>query len=341
MNSVIRKLVAAVSGETSAHSPIDADMQAVLDQLAAMHGKAIETLDAISARAQPNPADAVEALLCQHGRDASPAALVPEVISYDRQIDGAVGALSARVYTPPGDGPFPVVVYFHGGGWVLADKSVYDGSARGLSKSTGAIVLSVDYRRSPEARFPAAWDDAFAAYQWVAQNGATINGDPTQLALVGEGAGGNLAMATAIAARDHGTQRPLTVLAAYPIAQTGDMRTDSYVECADARPLNKATIAWFIEQLISSPQERFDTRLDLVNANLQDLPPVTIINAAIDPLRSDGEMLVAALEAAGTKVTRKVYHGVTHEFFGMAAVVSKARDAQDFAGRQLKACFSS
>jgi acetyl esterase/lipase len=336
MSSVIRKVMDALSGEIHTSGPADADMQEVLDQLAAMNGKAIETLDVATARRQPTPADAVTALLRKRGRDASVDALVPGISSVDRTIDGATGPLQARVYTPAGTGPFPVVVYFHGGGWVIADKAVYDGGARGLSKASGAIVVSVDYRRSPEAKFPAAWDDAFAAYQWVCSNAASIHGDPTRLALAGESAGGNLAIATAIAARDHQATRPLAVLAVYPVGQTGDMETDSYVDSAEATPLNKAMIGWFVDKLLGSPADKGDVRLDLVHADLARLPPITIINADIDPLRSDGELLEAALSKSGVTVTRKVYDGVTHEFFGMAAVVAKARAAQAFAGEQLR-----
>jgi acetyl esterase len=341
MSNVIRKLVEAVSGESSAVGRPDSDMQEVLNQLASMNGKAIESLNVADARAQPTPADAVMALLRKQGRATSPNALVPGVVSVDRKIDGAAGQLDARIYTPEGNGPFPVVVYFHGGGWVIADKGVYDGGARGLSRAAGAIVISVDYRRSPEAKFPAAWDDAFAALQWAHANAGSLNGDPTQLALAGESAGGNLAIATAIAARDHGVARPLAVLAVYPVGQTHNMQTESYVDSAEAKPLNKAMIGWFVDKLVTGDADKSDPRLDLVNANLANLPPVTIINAEIDPLRSDGEMLETALKAANVDVTRKVYDGVTHEFFGMASVVSKAKDAQAYAGKHLKKSFRS
>jgi acetyl esterase/lipase len=340
MSNLIRKLVDAVTGETSALVP-DADMQAVLSELASLKGSPIEHLTVISARAQPSPTDAVMSLLRKQGKETSPQSLVPGVTSVDREIDGAVGPLDARVYTPDGDGPFPVIVYFHGGGWVIADKNTYDGGARGLSQSANAIVVSVDYRRSPEAKFPAAWDDALSAYRWAADHAASFNGDPARLALAGESAGGNLAIATAIAVRDHGGTHPLAVLAVYPVGQTGNMETASYVDCADAKPLNKAMIGWFVDKLVTAPADKSDPRLDLVNANLKNLPPVIIINAEIDPLRSDGELLAAALEESDIDVTRKVYDGVTHEFFGMAAVVGKAQDAQEYAGKRLKKYFKS
>ena len=314
----------------------DPDMQAVLDQLAAMGGKPIEGLTPEEARRQPTPADAVLALLKKQGKAITPEALVPGVSSVDREIPGAAGNMPARIYTPDGAGPFPVVVYFHGGGWVLADKQVYDGGARGLSKQARAVVVSVDYRLAPAHKFPAAWDDAFAAYKWVAANAASIKGNPTRLALAGESAGGNLALATAIAARDGGVQAPLHVLAVYPVGQIGNLDTKSYQDSATAKPLNKAMIGWFVDKLLARPADKSDPRLDLVNAKLAGLPPVTLINAQIDPLREDGALLEAALKNAGVKVTRTVYTGVAHEFFGMAAAVKIAADAQAQAGKALR-----
>jgi acetyl esterase len=257
----------------------------------------------------------------------------------DTTIPGPAGTLPVRVYTPSGSGPFPVVVYFHGGGWVIANKEVYDGGARGLSKAANAVVISVDYRLSPEAKFPAAWDDALAAYKYVSMNAAKIQGDPRKLALAGESAGGNLAVSTAVSAQAAGLPAPKAVIAVYPVTQTGNMMTASYVDAANARPLNKAMIGWFVDKLLPNPSDKMDPRLDVIHAKLTGLPPVTIINAEIDPLRSDGEMLQQALTQAGVKVDRKVYKGVTHEFFGTAAVVSEAKDAQTFAGDQLKAAF--
>ena len=314
----------------------DPDMQAVLDQLGAMGGKPIEGLTPEEARRQPTPADAVLALLKKQGKAITPEALVPGVSSVDREIPGAAGNMPARIYTPDGAGPFPVVVYFHGGGWVLADKQVYDGGARGLSKQARAVVVSVDYRLAPAHKFPAAWDDAFAAYKWVAANAASIKGNPTRLALAGESAGGNLALATAIAARDGGVQAPLHVLAVYPVGQIGNLDTKSYQDSATAKPLNKAMIGWFVDKLLARPADKSDPRLDLVNAKLAGLPPVTLINAQIDPLREDGALLEAALKNAGVKVTRTVYTGVAHEFFGMAAAVKIAADAQAQAGKALR-----
>jgi acetyl esterase len=325
--------------KTGTRYKADADMQVVLDELASLGGKPIETLTPDEARQQPTPTDAVMSVLKKKGKDTSPTALVPGVTSVDREITDAAGNIPARIYTPDGPGPFPVIVYYHGGGWVIADKQVYDGGARGLAKQANAIVVSSDYRRAPEAKFPASHDDAFAAYKWAADNAASINGDPKRMALAGESAGGNMAISTAVAVRDAGLTKPTHILAVYPVGQTGNLNTRSYVDSATAKPLNKPMIEWFVDKLLAKPEDKANPRLDVLNAKLAGLPPVTIINAQIDPLREDGALLQAALKKAGVKVDRKVYDGVTHEFFGMAAVVKDAADAQKYGGKALKSSF--
>jgi acetyl esterase/lipase len=316
----------------------DASMQTVLTELASLGGKPIETLTPAEARTQPTPADAVIATLLKQGKDTTPTVLVPGVTSVDRTVRGAAGSIPARIYTPDGAGPFPVVVYYHGGGWVIADKNVYDGGARGLSKAANAVVVSIDYRRAPENKFPTAHDDALAAYRWALANASSIKGDPKRVALAGESAGGNLAVATAIAARDAKLQQPSAIISVYPIAQS-DTATDSYNENANAKPLNRPMMNWFAKHATRTPADLQDPRINLVKANLSGLPPVTIINAQIDPLRDDGKMLEDALTAANVSVERKLYDGVAHEFFGMAAVVDKAKEAQQYAGDRLKDAF--
>ncbi len=321
----------------------DDDMLDLAKAHESLNPKAIEKLDVAEARRQPTAADAVNALLQQQGRSTNPAELVPGVRTSETTVDGAAGPLPATVYTPEAGaaaGPLPVVLYFHGGGWVIADRKVYDGGARGLAKASGAIVVSVDYRQAPEHRFPAAWDDALAAYRWLTTNAASLGGDPSRLALAGESAGGNLAVATAIAARDAGLPRPLHVVSVYPVAQTS-LNTESYIENAIAKPLNRAMVKWFVDHLIRSEDDLKDTRLQLIEADLAGLPPVSIVNARLDPLRSDGAKLEDALNTAGVPVERREYEGVAHEFFGAAAVLDKARQAQAFAGERLRAAFAA
>ncbi len=314
----------------------DAQMKAVLDQLASLGGKPIETLTPAEARQQPTPADAVKKVLEAQGKPTTPD---PAVASVDRTINTASGSLPVRIYTPTSRaGPFPVIVYYHGGGWVIADKIVYDGGARGLSKLANAVVVSPDYRRGPESKFPAAHDDAYAAYEWALANAASIKGDPKRIALAGESAGGNLAVSTAIMARDRKAQMPTGIVAVYPVAGT-DPNTPSANENAMAKPLNKAMLPWFFGHYTNGPQDAQNPRLNLLAANLANLPPTTIINAQIDPLRSDGEMLAQKLKAAGVTTTQKTFDGVNHEFFGMAAVVDKAMQAQQMAADALKQGF--
>ena len=311
-------------------------MQAVLDQLAALGGKPIETLTPAEARKQPTPTDAVRALLEKQGKPVSPE---PGVTAVDRTIPGASGAIPARVYTPnDGTKPFPVVVYYHGGGWVIADKGVYDGGARALSTMANAVVISIDYRQGPEHRYPAAHDDAFAAYTWVLGHAASINGDPSAIALAGESAGGGLAVSTAIRARDGKVQMPVAIVAVYPIAGT-DTTTPSYMQNAGAKPLNRPMMSWFFRNYLRSDADRGDTHVNLVAADLKGLPPTTIINAEIDPLRSEGETLAQKLRDAGVHVEQTTYSGVTHEFFGMGAVVDKAKAAEQQGADALKAAF--
>jgi acetyl esterase/lipase len=312
------------AGTASAPARPDEPMQNVLNQLDSLHGKPVETLTAAEARKQPTPADAAKKELAKEGKSTAPPA---GATLSNRSVPGAAGQLKANVYTPAGAGPFPVIVYYHGGGWVIANKDVYDGGARGLAINAKAVVISADYRQGPENKFPAAHDDALAVYKWALANAASIKGDPKRVALAGESAGGNLAVATAIAARDAKLQMPVAILSVYPIAG-GDTTTASYTENATAKPLNRPMMSWFFKNYLRSDADRQDPRINLVGADLKGLPPVTIINAQIDPLRTDGEMLAAKIRDAGGTVDQKTYEGVTHEFFGMGAVLEKAKEAQ-------------
>ena len=311
------------------------EQQSVLDALGSLGGKPIETLTAIEARKQPSPTDGVMALLKKQGKSTAPEAVGSVV---NRTIPGPGGPLPVRIYTPTGAGPFPVIVYFHGGGWVIATNDTYDGSARALTNSVGAVLLSVEYRKAPEHKFPAAHDDAFAAYQWAIRNAASLNGDPVRIALAGESAGGNLAIATAMTARDRNVALPVHVLAVYPIAGI-DTTTASYTQNAAAKPLSRPMMSWFLNKYAPTPAARQDPRINLVAANLKGLPPVTIVSAEIDPLRTEGEQLAAHLSQAGVQVQQRTFPGMAHEFFGQGAVVAQAKDAVQYGADGLKDSF--
>ena len=330
-------LVAPIGMLLAAHDPPKPDkpMQAVLDQLASLGGKPIEQLTPREARQQPTPADAVKALLQQRGQRTAPETVAKVE---NKSIPGPGGEIPIRIYTPAGTGPFPVVLYIHGGGWVIADLDVYDSSPRARANAAGAVVVSTHYRLAPEHPFPASHDDTFAAYLWVRANTASFNGDPQRIAVAGESAGGNMAAAISLTARERKVPLPVHQVLIYPVTGT-DMTTPSFKENAHAKPLNQAMMVWFAGHELKNPSDAKDPRIDLLHADLRGLPPATILTAQIDPLRSGGEMLAQKLKAAGVKVDAKNYSGVTHEFFGMGAVLKESRDATQLAASQLKKAF--
>ncbi len=320
---------------------LDGDMKAVLDEHALLNPQAIETLTPEVARQQPTPADGALRLLRKRGLDDK---MELGVATRELDIPGPAGPLKSRLYAPETDKadakPLPVVVYFHGGGWVIADINVYDAGARSIAKFADCLVVSVGYRLSPENKFPAAHDDAFAAYRWVVENAASFGGDPDRVAVAGESAGGNLACATAMAARDGGVKLPLWMALVYPVSGN-DLDTESYQAFAHAKPLNKPMIEWMVGHYTNSPDDTADPRINLVGADLRGLPGATIINAEIDPLATDGERLEAALKAAEVKVHRHLHKGVTHEFFGMGLVVKDAAVAEQQVAHDLKKAFGT
>jgi len=310
-------------------------MQTVMEKLASYKDRPIPELTAVQARQNHTPTDAV--------MDVMKANNIPmpvfNVDTVGKEIPVSGGNVHLRVYTPKaGNGPFPVIVYYHGGGFVIANIDVYDASAKVLADKTGAVVVSVAYRLAPEHKFPIAHNDSYAAYEWVVKNAASIKGDPKMIAVAGESAGGNLAMNVAIMARDKGITAPKHILAVYPVAGS-DMNTESYKKHAAAKPLDKPMMGWFVKNYLNSMAEGKDPRINLVAANLKGLPGVTIITAEYDPLQSDGMMLADKLKAAGVSVDSKNYNGVTHEFFGMGALVPEAMEAEMYAVDQLKKAF--
>jgi acetyl esterase len=312
---------------------LDPQMQEVMDALEALGPKPIEGLEPQEARRQPTPADAVVRVLEQRGDSTEPEAVADVE---NRKIDQAgsslplVGKNPIRVYTPIGDGPFPIILYFHGGGFVIADLDVYDSSPRALANAVNAIVVSAHYRQAPEDRYPAAHEDALAAYEWVLENQEELGGNG-QVAMAGESAGGNLALATTLRAKEQGITMPIAQLLVYPIADA-DSSKPAYSEYADAKPLNAPMMAWFSEHY--GPDEN-DPHFALPKADLSGLPPTTVITAEVDPLRDDGKLLTQKLRDSGVDVAHRHLDGVTHEFFGMGAVVDKAKQAVEFAAARL------
>ena len=323
------------TAQSAAH-PMGQVVQAYID----LGAKPVATLTVEQARRQPSMADAVRRVQQQRGMDQTPQ---PLASVRDISIPGPAGALAARIYAPAPDGSggrAPLIVYFHGGGWVIADLDTYDASARALAAQTGAVVLSAHYRQAPEHKFPAAHDDALFAWSWAIGHAEQMGADRNRVAVAGESAGGNLAISVAMGARDQRLPRPVHMLLVYPVAGT-DTRTASYLENTAAVPLGRDDVLWFVDKLTNSPLDLEDPRLNVVEkANLRGLPPATIINAGIDPLRSDGELLSRKLQAAGVPAMQRTWPGMVHEFFGTAAVVPEAAEAQRIAAQRLRDAFS-
>lgn len=338
MSDLNEKLTDLNAGEPRAPAAPDASIARVIAEVALLGQKPIEHLTPQEARQQPTPTDGVNSILKKDGKN-------PEdtmgVTTADISIPGADGNIEARVYQyGGGDEAKPVVVYWHGGGWVIADLDVYDATPRALAKATGAIFVSCHYRQAPEHKFPAAHDDAWAAYQWVVRNAASFGGDPSRIAVMGESAGGNLAINVAIMARDEGEAEPVHQVLVYPIAGN-DMNSLSYRENAAAKPLSKPMMEWFVSHVFDSPSQTADPRINLAAANLADLPPATIIAAQIDPLRTEGQVLAQRLDEAGIEVDYHLYNGATHEFFGMGLISKDAKAAEAVVAAKLKAAFGT
>ena len=248
-----------------------ADMQAVLDAQAALGAKPIEFLTPAQARLQPSPADGVKAVLKAQGRSAAPD---PSITTQDFSYSSDPMS-KARVYFPPDHergARKPVIVYFHGGGWVIADLDTYDATPRLLAQRLNAIVVSVEYRHAPEHRFPSQALDANYAYDWAMKQAAGWHGDRSLVIVAGESAGGNLAVNVAIHARDADRVKPKAILAIYPIA-SGDPATPSKLAYANAKPLNTPMLQWFAHYVVQSPDDTKDPRWDLTKADLHGLHP--------------------------------------------------------------------
>lgn len=318
------------------------DMLVVLKKLGDLGAKPIQSRSVEQARAQPSPADAVKAVLKDEGKDPMALMAAMKVAKKDMTYPIAGGTEPIRIYTPEGagSGPLPVIVYYHGGGWVIADIDTYEASAMALAKKANAIVASVEYRHAPENKFPAAHEDSFAAYKWVLANAGQFGADPARVAVAGESAGGNLAANVAIMARDQNVQQPVHMLIVYPVAGT-DMTTPSYIANQNAMPLSKGAMAWFVGKTLGKSEDAKSPMLNLTTmADLKGLPSATVITDEIDPLMSEGRMLADKLKAASVDTTYKNYQGVTHEFFGMGVVVADAEAAEDLAARDLREAFA-
>lgn len=310
-------------------------MKAVLDELASFNAPPIERQSPFNARNNPTLANAVMGVLARQGK---PAVEAVGDVSH-RLIPGSGGDLLVRIYQPRGNGPFPVLTYFHGGGWVIANLDTYDASCRAITNAANCMVVSVAYRQAPEAKFPAAAEDAYAATQWIMTNAAQIKGDPNRVAVGGESAGGNLAAVTCLMARDRRGKLPVHQLLVYPVTNYA-FDTPSYQENANAKPLNRAMMQWFWQYYLQNESDGQNPYASPLRANLGGLPQATVITADIAPLRSEGQAYAQKLRESGVAVRATNYTNVTHEFFGTGAVVNKAKQAVNQAAVGLRAAFA-
>jgi acetyl esterase len=308
--------------------PLDPQAQALLEQIAAigappMHELSVEEarqafVNFFATQADPKPVGAVQ----------------------DRTIPGAAGEIPARIYSPHGTGPFPVLVYFHGGGWVIGNLEAYDATCRALTNAAGCLVVAMEYRLAPEYKFPAAPEDCYAATQWVAANAASLGGDPRRIAIGGDSAGGNLAAVVAQMARDRGEPALCYQLLVYPVTDY-DFGTPSYRENADGYLLTKDDMVWFWNHYLpNAAAGSHPMASPLRAASLTGLPSAFVLTAEFDPLRDEGEAYAARLRDAGVAVTLKRYHGMIHGFFSLGAMLDQGKQALQDAGAALRAAFA-
>jgi len=265
----------------------------------------------------------------------------PEVARVeDRRIPGPGGEIPVRLYRPRPSGSLPLLVFFHGGGFVVCDLDTHDPLCRLLANAVGCAVLSVDYRLAPEAKFPAAPEDCYAATCWAAENARALGADPARIAVAGDSAGGNLAAVVAQLARDRSGPRLAHQLLIYPVTNHA-FDTASYRENAEGYFLTRAMMQWFWNHYLERPEQGRDPRASpLLAKELSGVAPTTVITAEFDPLRDEGEAYAERLRVAGVPVELQRYDGMFHGFFAMTEMLDTARDAMELANERLRGAFA-
>lgn len=253
----------------------------------------------------------------------------------DRWVAARGRRIFCRVHRPRTDRPLPVLMYFHGGGWVWCSVDTHDRLAREYAAAGEVAVVSVDYALSPEAKFPLALEECAAVTRHVAAHGADWGLDPSVLFVGGNSAGGNLALATALLLRDTGGPALRGILAAYPVCDSA-LDTASYREFGTGWGLTHERMSFYWDVYVPHAADRHHPLAAPLRAKLAGLPPVLVQLAELDVLRSEGEALAAKLRAAGVKAELEIFSGVVHGFLRAMATVGKARDAVDKAGAWLR-----
>jgi len=265
---------------------------------------------------QTLPVDIVrQGVLQEYERNPWPKTPVARV--EDKLIDGPGGALPIRIYTPKGTGPFPILMYFHGGGWVICNIETHDSICRDLCSGASCVVISVEYRLAPEHKFPAAPDDCLAATRWAGANASSIGGDPQRIVVSGDSAGGNLAAVTTFRIRDEGGPDLRGQALIYPATTHYSRPTRSHAENGDGYLLTHAAMAWFMDHYLRDfADAQNEHACPLLARDLRGLPPAFVITAEFDPLRDEGLQYAERLRAAGVPVRFSNYDGMIHGFYG-------------------------
>jgi acetyl esterase/lipase len=301
------------------------DVAFMLDMMATLELPPMELMTVEDARGLMTAMDAMR----------PPPQDVGEVL--DGVLPGAAGDLEYRLYRPPTHGPHPVVAYFHGGGWVLGNLDSDDPLCRDLCLRSDAVVVSVNYRHAPEARFPAAADDAFAAVQWIAAQADALGGIPGQLAVAGWSAGANIAAVACQLARDAGGPDILGQVLLAPVTDA-DTGRPSYEENADGYLLTAAGMRWFWDHY-ADPADRKDPKASPLRGDLHDLPPALIVTAEFDPLRDEGIAYAEALASAGVPVHHIAARGHIHTSLTMVGMVLSGAEVRAEMGDIMKGFF--
>jgi len=281
----------------------------------------------------------------QQLRDLYAGLTVPVTVAVDRvedrTIPGPAGEIPVRIYRPEGADPKPIVVYYHGGGWVIGSLETHDDGCRALANAVDAVVVSVDYRLAPEHPFPAPLDDAQAALGWVAEHAEELGGDASRIAVAGDSAGGNLAAVVAQLARDGGGPALCFQLLIYPVTDH-EFDSVSMHDNAEGYFLTRDAMRWFYSHYLDEPSVGADPRVSPIRADdLSGLPPAFVITAEYDPLRDQGTAYAAAMRDAGTPVEAKTYAGMFHGFLSMVEYIDSGKVAFDDAVAALRAAFRS
>ena len=258
-----------------------------------------------------------------------PAPEIAVAAAEDRSIPVADGEIGVRIYSPSEAGPHPLVVCFHGGGWVIGDIDTHDAQNRDLCNDAHCVVVSVDYRLAPEHRFPTAAEDCYAATCWAIENAAALNADPARVAVAGDSAGGNLAAVIALMARDRGGPTLHHQVLIYPVTDT-DFDNASYMANAEDYLLTRDGMLWFWDQYCPDQEQRNSPyAAPMRAADLSGLPPALVLTGEYDPLRDEGDAYARRLEAAGVAVESICYDGLPHFFIGLSRLAPAGRVGMD------------